>query len=197
MLDDFEQKKRNRPIKITDIAIMKVPRIKLQGFTPDDNRFIQDQHKLLLTIAKEDNDSNEVGILVDIINWDTWIIKGNGNEVETRDNPEAYKALKSYRKNQLLFMHNHPSTGTFSGTDFKTFCNNNSLFIITVVGNDGNVRALTKENKFNSENALLYYNNLATIKYKDYKNNGTLAMRELLKNCNDIGLSYKIGGKKK
>jgi hypothetical protein len=38
---------------------------------------------------------------------------------------------------------------------------------------------------------------LATVKYKNYKNNGTLAMRELLKNCNDIGLSYKIGGKKK
>jgi hypothetical protein len=197
MLNDFEQKKRNRPIKITDIAITKIPRIKFHGFTPDDNRFIQDQHKLLLTMAKEENDSNEVGMLVDIINWNTWIIMGNGNEVETRDNPEAYKALKSYRKNQLLFMHNHPSTGTFSGTDFKTFCNNNSLFIITVVGNDGNVRTLTKENNFNPENALLYYNHLATVKYKNYKNNGTLAMRELLKNCNDIGLSYKIGGKKK
>ena len=91
--------------------------------------------------------------------------------------------------NTMMFMHNHPSTGTFSGTDFKTFCNNESLYIMTVVGNDGNVRVLTKLNEFNSSDALLYYYDLVK-KYNKYENNGARAMKELLKNCNKIGLEY-------
>lgn len=82
--------------------------------------------------------------MINIIDWSAWLIIGNGNMVETKDNPDAYAVLKSSRKNTLLFMHNHPSTTTFSGTDFKTFCSNDSLYMITVVGNDGSVRALMK-----------------------------------------------------
>lgn len=133
--------------------------------------------------------------MVDIVHWDTWVIMGEANEVETRSNPDAYKAMKSSRKNTMMFMHNHPSTGTFSGTDFKTFCLNDSLYIMTVVGNDGNVRTLTKLNGFDGREALIYYSDLATRKYKDYKNNGTMAMRELLKNSIEINLRYEMGGK--
>lgn len=117
------------------------------------------------------------------------------NEIETRNNPAAYSAMKSSRKNTMMFMHNHPSTGTFSGTDFKTFCLNDSLYIMTVVGNDGNVRTLTKLNGFDSGEALAYYSKLATQKYKEFRNNGTLAMKELLKNGTEIRIKYEIGGR--
>lgn len=195
MVEDFKQKNRNRPIEITDIAISKVSRIDLAGFSEEESAFIQEQHKLLLTISKDQNHSNEVGILIDIINWNTWIILGEANIIETKNNPEAYKAMKCSRKNTMMFLHNHPGTGTFSGTDFKTFCLNDSLYIMTVVGNDGSVRTLTKLNGFDGGEALDYYSNLATQKYKDLKNNGTMAMRELLKNGNKIKIKYEIGGK--
>ncbi len=195
-MEDFKQKIRNRPIVITDIAISKVPRTHLQGFNFEENGFIQEQHKRLLETAKEYNDSNEVGILIDIINWDTWLIMGERNNIEMKHNPEAYEAMISHGKNTLMFMHNHPSTSTFSGTDFKTFCNYDSLYFMTVVGNDGSVWVLTKQNGFDSGAALSYYAELAK-KYNMYKNNGTRAMKELLKNCDKIGLSYKIGGKKR
>lgn len=195
MAEDFEQKKRNRPIKITDIAISKVPKMELSGFSEKENIFMQEQHKRLLSISKEKNDSKEVGILVDIIHWHTWVILGEANEIETRSNPGAYKAMKGSMKNTMLFMHNHPSTGTFSGTDFKTFCLNDSLYIMTVVGNDGNVRTLTKLNGFNCGEALAYYSRLATQKFKGYKNNGTMAMRELLKSGDEIKIKYQIGGR--
>lgn len=198
LAENFEQKKRNRPIKITDIAISKVPKMELSGFSKKENIFMQEQHKRLLSISKEENYSKEVGILVDIINWDTWVILGEANEIETRSNPGAYKAMKGSMKNTMLFMHNHPSTGTFSGTDFKTFCLNDSLYIMTVVGNDGNdgnVRTLTKLNGFNSGEALAYYSRLATQKFKGYKNNGTMAMRELLKSGDEIKIKYQIGGR--
>lgn len=195
MFEEFRQKKRNRPVKITDIAISKVPKMDLSEFSEKENLFMQEQHKLLLSISKEKNNSREVGILVDIINWDTWVILGEANEIETRSNPDAYKAMKESRKNTMMFMHNHPSTGTFSGTDFKTFCLNDSLYIMTVVGNDGSVRTLRKLNGFDGGEALAYYSMLATRKYKDYKNNGTMAMRELLKNGTEIKIKYEIGGR--
>lgn len=195
MAEDFGQKKKNRPIKITDIAISKIPKIKLSGFSEKENLFLQEQHKRLLSISKEKNDSKEVGILIDIVHWDTWVILGEANEIETRSNPDAYKAMKSSSKNTMMFIHNHPSTGTFSGTDFKTFCLNDSLYIMTVVGNDGNVRVLTKLNGFDKGEALAYYSSLAIRKYKEYKNNGTMAMWELLKNCAEIKIKYDIGGR--
>lgn len=195
LVENFEQKKRNRPIKITDIAISKVPKIELSEFSEKENLFVQEQHKRILSISKEKNDSKEVGILVDIIHWYAWVILGEANEIETRSNPDAYKAMKGSRKNSMMFMHNHPSTGTFSGTDFKTFCLNDSLYIMTVVGNDGNVRALIKLDGFDGGEALAYYSRLATQKYKDYQNNGTMAMRDLLKHSADIKIKYEIGGR--
>ena len=185
----FEQKRRNRPIIITDVAISKVPMIRFHGFSEEENIFIQQQHMRLLQKAKDDNNSCEVGILVDIIKWDTWLIIGEANNIEMKTNPEAYRAMMTQGRNTMMFMHNHPSTGTFSGTDFKTFCNNETLYIMTVVGNDGNVRVLTKLNEFNSSDALLYYYELVK-KYNKYENNGARAMKELLKNCNEIGLVY-------
>lgn len=148
MLRSFEQKRRNRPIIITDVAISKVPMIPLQGFSEEENIFIQQQHMRLLR-----------------------------------------KAMITQGRNTMMFMHNHPSTGTFSGTDFKTFCNNESLYIMTVVGNDGSVKVLIKQNEFNSSDALLYYYDLVK-KYNKYENNGARAMKELLKNCDEIGLVY-------
>lgn len=195
MPEEFEQKNRNRPIEITDIAISKVPKVKLDGFSEEEIIFIQEQHKRLLAISKEKNHSKEVGILIDIITWNTWVIMGEANEIETRNNPEAYKTMKESRKNTMMFLHNHPSTGTFSGTDFKTFCLNDSLYIMTVVGNDGSLKVLSKLSGFDGGEALAYYSNLATQKYKDYENNGTMAMRELLKNSDKIKVKYEMGGK--
>ena len=189
MLRSFEQKRRNRPIIITDVAISKVPMIQFQGFSEEENVFIQQQHMRLLRKAKDDNNSCEVGILIDIIKWDTWIIIGESNNIEMKTNPEAYKAMMTQGRNTMMFMHNHPSMGTFSGTDFKTFCNNESLYSMTVVGNDGNVRVLIKLKDFDSGDALLYYYELVK-KYNKYENNGARAMKELLKNCNKIGLEY-------
>lgn len=120
-MEDFKQKIRNRPIAITDIAISKVPRTHLQGFNSEENRFIQEQHKRLLGTAKEYNDSNEVGILIDIINWDTWLIMGEKNNIEMKQNPAAYAAMVSHSKNTMMFMHNHPSTSIFSERISKLF----------------------------------------------------------------------------
>lgn len=195
MTELFSQKKRNRPILITDIAISKIPKAHIPGFREEEDLFIQRMHQKLLAMSKEMNASKEVGIMIDIISWQIWSILGDANEVETKNNPDAYIALKSFRKNTLIFMHNHPSTGTFSGVDFKTFCDNDTLYAITVVGNDGSVFTLTKTAEFNKGKAFAYYHDLAMNTYKNYVNNGTMAMKELLHHCDEIGLIYGKGGR--
>lgn len=196
LFESFKQKARNKSKNITNVAISKVRRAQFDGFDEEKLLYIQEQHKRLLAISKECNSSQEVGILIDIITWDDWVIMGQGNKIEMKDNLDAYKRLKGNRKNTLLFMHNHPSASTFSGEDFKTFCDNDSLYIITVVGNDGSIQTLVKNELFDKDVALLFYQRLAMEKYADEVNNGTLAMKELLKNSSDIGLVYRRGGDK-
>ena len=61
MTETFEQKRRNRPIKITQIAIDKVPLAHIDGFTEEEDLFIQNMHKRLLLTSMELNDSKETG----------------------------------------------------------------------------------------------------------------------------------------
>ena len=199
-IKDFNQKRRNRAIAITNIAINKVPRTHLQGFTEEQNKFIQQKHMELLLLAQRLNalyntNKMEVGILIDVHTWETWTIEGTECEVEMKKNPLALQNLTSGTPNSKMFMHNHPSTGTFSGEDFRTFCNNRTLYFITVIGNDGTVYILMKEHDFNASFALAEYNRLANyyLKQGHILNNGTLAMKYILKNAQRYHLIYKKG----
>lgn len=199
LLKNLAQKNRKRAIEITDIAISKVPKTKFSGFSDFQNTYIQERHKDLLKEAQKLNIENktnlmEVGVLLDIHTWNYWVIKGNTDcMVDIRSSAEAYHILISARKNQLMMMHNHPSTGTFSGEDFKTFCNNDSIYIMTIVGNDGFVYALVKTKDFKKEVIVEYIK--LTQKYYEmgYRNNATMAMKEILNNASDYGIEYKKG----
>lgn len=198
--ENFAQKIRNRAIDITDVAIAKVPRTHIYGFSNEQNLYIQELHKELLSEAKKLNEEYhtnlmEVGILLDIHSWDYWLVKGKKDcVVDIRDSVEAFHALTNARKNQLMMMHNHPSTGTFSGEDFKTFCNNDAIYIMTVVGNDASVYVLVKTKDFD-KNVLVEYAQIAQEYYEmGYKkNNGTMAIKHILKNASQYGIEYKKG----
>ena len=199
-MNDFRQKRRNRSIKITDVAISKVRYTKFEGFNEEQEEFIKEKHQELLKKAQKLNierNSNrmEIGILIDIHTWEYWIIPGSSNEVKISDNRDAYIRLETAHKNQLLFMHNHPSTGTFSGADLKYFCNHDTLYIMTAIGNDDSIYSLTKTPEFNI-GILAEYENLALEYYKNghKTNNGTLAMKKILSQAKDFGLQYKKGG---
>lgn len=200
---DFQQKRRNKAIGITDIAISKIRKTEFFGFTTEQEEKIQELHKTLLRTAqmlniKHATNDMEAGILVDLHTWESWVLEGKISKmVKMEDNMLAYDRFVSANKNQLMFMHNHPSTGTFSGTDFKFFCNNDVFYMITVVANNGTIYALTKTSNFDirvlAEYAKLskYYYDLGHI-----NNNGTLAMRDILKIASEYGIVYKKGGHK-
>lgn len=197
MVSDLEQKVRNRPIVITDVAISKVRGTRIFGFTEKENRYIQKQHKRLLSISKNYNNSEEVAIVIDIIHWTNEVVIGKGNRVIMGNNPKANEMIVSYPKNTILVMHNHPSTSTFSGEDFKMFCDNDSIFVMTIVGNDGTVQIMEKNNSFDGQLEKINYGKM-TEEYKNrgFINNGTMAMKYIIKHPSDFNILYKHGGKK-
>ncbi|WP_035796656.1 hypothetical protein [Butyrivibrio sp. MB2005] len=197
------QKKRNRPIAITDVAINKVPQTHIFGFSNEQNMFIQEMHKEVLRKAKDlckenNSKSMEVVILLDTHTWDSWIVEGKkDNIVDIKDNPEAKTILDTSTKNSLILLHNHPSTGTFSAKDLRTFCNNDSLYIMTVVGNDGSVYVLVKDVGFDPSGVLIEYGKLAEqYKAQGKKYNATMAVKYILKNAEKYNMKYKKGRKK-
>lgn len=202
-LNDFKQKVRNRPIQIEDIAISKIRRVRFEGFTDDEEKFIQDMHKQVLKEAQMLNkqyrtNTREAGILINLRTNAYWIIHGKKDrEVNMKDNEMAYYEFCHAGINDLMFIHNHPSTGTFSGQDFIFFCTNKQIGIVDVVGNDGTIYVLRKTPDFD-ESVLLEYGNLA-LYYKNkghIQNNGTLAMRDILRQAASYGLMYKKGSHK-
>ena len=58
-------------------------------------------------------------------------------------------------------------------------------YVITIVGNDGTVQLMEKNNQFNGQETKMRYGALAK-KYMDagYINNGTMAMKYIVKNPN-------------
>ncbi len=203
MVRDFQQNRRDRAIAITDIAISKVRETRFRGFDSECLKEIQKHHKEVLKEAQRLNklyhtNKMEVGILIDIHTWNYWTIYGKKEcEVQMKDNLDAYKVFVTAKKNQLMFIHNHPSTGTFSGEDLKFFCNNESLYMVTVVGNNGSIYALTKTPYFDIR-ILADYGLLADSYYKQghINNNGTLAIHDILKIADKYGLEYKKGSHK-
>lgn len=153
-----------------------------------------------------DNNLMEVGILIDLHflgelepqyeDMHYWVIRGTApRRVKMEDNLKAKQAMDTYSKNRLLFMHNHPSTGTFSGEDLKMFWSNQSVFILTAVGNDGCIYLLEKGKDFDPEKLSREYYSLAS-KYKVKRNNATLAVKDILNNAQKYGMEYKKGRKK-
>lgn len=263
---ELEQKIRTKAREITDIAISKVPCTKLSGFSNEQNKVIQEQHRKLLSLVKQLNAKTEkqvkeaysrinskerlyvkktiselekmnevqkmmkykdieriqsisedakyvianyeknvmeMAILIDLhflgeltpenLGVYYWILEGKSTrKVKADEDAGAKEAMDTFSTNRLLLMHNHPSTGTFSGQDLKTFWNNPSIYIITAIGNDGSVYILQKDYNFDAEKLAMGYGHYAK-KYWNRTNNGTLAIREILKNASDYGLIYKEG----
>lgn len=196
----FEQKRRNRPIDITDVAISKIKKVSLDGFSDEQEEFIRDRHRDVLVAAKTLNcdyrrNDIECGILIDLHCWEYVIIegkmqkKGEASRVYVDGTYESKLMLDAARKNQLMFIHNHPSTGTFSAQDLKTFCRKNELYIMSAVGNDGALYMLIKQAGFDGNEVMCHYGELAE-KFKSSINNATLAVKEMLKHAERYKLKY-------
>ena len=146
-----QAKKRDHKIIITDIAIDKIS----QKYIPDldniQNQKINSAHRILLTIAKNQNNSNEVAYLIDLNSGETAQKLGSEHAVDIFENPIAVSMAE--HSDSLFLTHNHPSTKDFSYSDLGVFLSNDSFKGISVVSNTGDVHILYKSDKYNFDKA--------------------------------------------
>ena len=140
-------------------------------------------HKELLRIAKNKNDSNEVGILWNIMTDEYVIERGNDTGINMRNNTKMMRMLDESYCNSLVFIHNHPRNSCFSFVDLKSFCDYDALIAMTAVCNDGRIHIMRKEADFNP--------NTISVEYNEYVKRNMSGISNIIKNASKLGLLYR------
>lgn len=131
--------KSNKPIiAITDSAIQNVKYVGIYGYTEEQSKAIQRQHKELLKIARDKNNNFEVALALNN-NLEA------GNPLFGRDNDVEFGLLNG---TNLTVLHNHPRGSGFSANDLKFFCQCDQVKTLTIVKNNGQVEYITKSESF-------------------------------------------------
>lgn len=190
---DLEQaKKHDHKIMINEIAISKVPLVIVKGLSLTECKMLQQEHKAVLRVAMEDNNSDEVLSVFNIsTNYGVKVL-GNETGVNPLSSPAVYSMLAQASAHSLTFLHNHPSTNNFSLADIGTFVQTKELGIISVVTNQGEVHILRKSDRFDFG----YSINLARSAYESYASkelSHNEAVKFFLKNCYEGGIIYERG----
>ena len=84
--------------KITDVAIDKVRRIELQGYTPQEMELLKEQHKELLRISRDINNSNEVSQMFNNSFKNVVTVLGTETGVSLNNSIDARTTIKSKGK---------------------------------------------------------------------------------------------------
>lgn len=185
------QQKGDRKIAITDIAIEKVPKIHLKGIDEEANKDIRRCAQDVLRIAKEQNDSNEVMILYNVVTKKrSEGFLGNENKVNFSS---SQKFFKQAYDNEIALIHNHPSGASFSYTDLGEFLSNKNIGIMVVVTNTGRIRILKKDIEFsytNAEKLILDIKNKLGISGNVVGAYQIAVMEEFLDRSDEAGVYY-------
>lgn len=134
---------------ITDNAISKVPKVSVDGFTDEQNIFIQNQHKDLLKYARDNNNNKEVAFVFRKDLADRVVFIGSDDVIDFGNGLDG-------KGDNLFVMHNHPRNSSFSKTDLDEFINNNNIKTLSIVKNNGEVEIITKSEKYSQREAYLY-----------------------------------------
>ena len=199
-LENLEMaKKRDHKIMITDEAIRKVPRIKYKNIPENEYDIIQELAKNVLLISKNENNSNEVAITYEmnsmkcIQNGEDYIgvALGSEHEVDPISSTISYHLVVSAKECIIIVLHNHPSLSNFSLSDVQFFLRYESIRMMVVVTNLGNISYLVKGEKYVYEKAVELFNEAV------YSSNEARDLKGLqkaadyfLKNCYIAGIVY-------
>lgn len=185
-----QAKKRDHKIEITDIAIDKVPLINVPGFTEEQNNLLQQEHKNILQIAKDENNNNEVGILYNIYTGQRSQKLGDEYSVNIDSTPDSAVLRHDSFENELVLMHNHPSTSNFSLADIDYFLSDGYIGLMSVITNQGEIYMLQKNKNYVYNKA---YKLLIDLIKKHSLTQQNLVAHEFLKICKRGGVTYVKG----
>lgn len=135
-------------VLIEQDTIDHLPTVHIDGLSDDENRYVNEWVKYLLQYAKDNNQSNEVGIMLDKANWGNYDIV-IGTERQIRFNTEKMLKWQDEGNDNLILIHNHPSDTIFSERDIFNFCKTQAVNTLIAAGNRGTIYLLQKLDGFN------------------------------------------------
>lgn len=147
--------------QITDNAISKVPNVSIDGFSDEQNTFIQNQHKDLLKYARDNNDNKEVAFVFRKDLTDRTVFLGNDDVIDFGNGLDG-------KGDGLFVMHNHPRNSSYSDRDIKFIISDENIKTISIVKNNGNIEILSKSGVYDSQTAKNYFSRA----YKKIVKNG-------------------------
>ena len=199
---------------IDEETIKRVPYIRFAGFTKMQCQRIQTLEKMLLTISKEYNNSNEVALTYRLdgeqfSNGTERIAVAYGSEgrVELFSDDKTKKLFETSKELAIILMHNQPNNTSFSFNDLNLFYHHDEIRLFIVITNSGLVRSISRDDLFLKESA---FNNLLNLLNKNIeefskvtmddivisKDNAVIAhkvMQKWLKSLDRFGLNYQEG----
>lgn len=200
-LNDLKMaKKRNHKIMITDEAINKVPRVRYKEIPETEYDNLRELARQILQISKEENDSNEVAVtyslessqLIEKGERYLGITLGTEHDVDPLSDATSYHLICASRDCVVMVLHNHPSLSAFSLSDIQFLLKYETVKLMVVVTNLGNISYLVKNHKYNFEKAVVLLNEAIDL------NNKAKNIRDLqdaadyfLKNCYNVGINYE------
>lgn len=149
---------------ITDRNIDNVKPVITNGMDIEIATKIQDAHKEILKISKEQNNSFEVAQLYD---KDFNIIN---TVVGTRDSVDLNI---SNRSKAMYVMHNHPNNESFSDRDISWLIRNPQVKYFSIVKNNGDAEMIHILDNFNKNIMIIEYNRLIKKYSKEIAKNPT------------------------
>lgn len=163
------QNKNNNKIKITDIAISKIPFVKFPDIPLEESNKLFDLERLLLSISKNEN-NNEVAITYKLYKElneteedRIAIVKGDEHEVDLGADSKTFHLLQSDRL-AVINMHNHPNCSNFSLYDISFFLRNDSIKLLILLSNKGELNYILKNKRYNRiENVALFVESFKKI----------------------------------
>lgn len=193
-------KKRDHKIIITDEAIQKVPLVKYKEIPESEYLMLQELAREVLTISKNDNDSNEVALTYSL-DYRNLIAEGKefmgvalGDEhsVDPCMNTVSYHLITASFECVVIVLHNHPSLSKFSLEDVKFFLKNETVKMMVVVTNLGSISYLVKKDKYNRKKAIEIFNNAVSVHNKGSNiNDYQKAVSYFLSNCQKANIIYE------
>lgn len=136
--------------KITDKSIDKVSNAKIQGYTDEQFKFIQQQHKELLKYARNNNENKEVAFVFRKDFTDRSVVLGDDKNIE-------FGSSLMGKGTDVFVMHNHPRNSSFSLTDIDFFSKTADVKTLSIIKNNGKVEVITKSDNCNISTFLFEY----------------------------------------
>lgn len=184
--EPISQHKKGNKVYINGQAIEKVKFKRIGNLNTKVNLLIQKTHKDILKYARDYNNSNEVGCVIDLTKSKrSNMVKGAKNRIVLESDTSISHMFRTYKPNTLVICHNHPGLSYFSKNDIEEFIGRNPVKTMTIVTNNGKVMYIDKNEKYNGQKAINEYKMLLK-KYPSEKQ-GDKLVKEFLK------ISLKMG----